>query len=226
MFYRADVIRVGNRTELISESRIPSLPPSLTLRAVSTAAGALCLFTSLLGFAGIILNNRAFLAVYNLLLWACFALIVTPGYLTYKQHTFNLEGKINAQWSRVLGLSGRLRVQNQVSSAGLLVQDEPDTSQLDCCGYFSPFIEATTSNTCYARSTLPGCKSRYLKFERMVLKNWYIASFAIVPAHLGIIITALLCANHVTYRFGKGLMPKRYRLDATSMGVIMDEYAR
>jgi hypothetical protein len=59
----------------------------------------------------------------------------------------------------------------------------------------------------------------------MVLKNWYIASFAIVPAHLGIIVTALLCANHVTYRFGKGLMPKRYRLDAASMGVIMDEYA-
>ncbi|KAI5450176.1 hypothetical protein NCC49_003325 [Naganishia albida] len=193
VFYRSDVIRVGNRTELI----------------ISTAAGALCLFTSLLGFAGIILNNRAFLAVYNLLLWACFALIVTPGYLTYKQHTFNLEGKINAQWSRALGLTGRLRIQNQ----------------LDCCGYFSPFIEATTSNTCYARSTLPGCKSRYLKFERMVLKNWYIASFAIVPAHLAIIVTALLCANHVTYRFGKGLMPKRYRLDAASMGVIMDEYA-
>lgn len=97
----------------------PFLLPSLTPRVVSTAAGALCLFTSLLGFAGIILNNRAFLAVYNLLLWACFALIVTPGYLTYKQHTFNLEGKINAQWSRVLGLSGRLRIQNQVSCAGL-----------------------------------------------------------------------------------------------------------
>ena len=97
--------------------------------------------------------------------------------------------------------------------------------KLDCCGYFSPFIEATTSNTCYARSTLPGCKSRYLKFERKVLKNWYIAAFAIVPAHLAIIVTALLCANHVTYRFGKGLMPKRYRLDAASMAVIMDEYA-
>ncbi|GHJ89449.1 hypothetical protein NliqN6_5851 [Naganishia liquefaciens] len=193
VFYRSDVIRVGNRTELI----------------ISTAAGALSLFTALLGFAGIILNNRAFLAVYNLLLWVCLALIVTPGYLTYKQHTFNLEGKINAQWSRSLGLSGRLRIQNQ----------------LDCCGYFSPFIEATTSNTCYARSTLPGCKSRYLKFERKVLKNWYIAAFAIVPAHLAIIVTALLCANHVTYRFGKGLMPKRYRLDAASMAVIMDEYA-
>ncbi|KAJ9095313.1 hypothetical protein QFC21_005679 [Naganishia friedmannii] len=193
VFYRSDVIRVGNRTELI----------------ISTTAGALCLFTSLIGFAGIILNNRAFLAVYNLLLWACFALIVTPGYMTYKQHTFNLEGKINAQWSQRLGLSGRLRVQNQ----------------LDCCGYFSPFVEATSSNTCYARSTLPGCKSRYLKFERGVLKKWYIAAFAIVPAHLGIILCALLCANHVTYRFGKGLMPKRYRLDADSMAVIMDEYA-
>jgi hypothetical protein len=216
VFYRSDVIRVGNRTELISKSCYSSyhlLRASLTAipapLAVSTTAGALCLFTSLIGFAGIILNNRAFLAIYNLLLWACFALIVTPGYMTYKQHTFNLEGKINAQWSQTLGLSGRLRVQNQ----------------LDCCGYFSPFVEATSSNTCYARSTLPGCKSRYLKFERGVLKKWYIAAFAIVPAHLGIILCALLCANHVTYRFGKGLMPKRYRLDADSMAVIMDEYA-
>jgi hypothetical protein len=120
VFYRSDVIRVGNRTELISASPPPFLHSFFHAKtlAVSTAAGALCLFTSLLGFAGIILNNRAFLAVYNLLLWACFALIVTPGYLTYKQHTFNLEGKINAQWSRALGLSGRLRVQNQVSRRG------------------------------------------------------------------------------------------------------------
>ena len=31
--------------------------------------------------------------------------------------------------------------------------------------------------------------------------------------------------NHITYRFGKGLTPKQYRLDLGSMAVIMDEYA-
>jgi hypothetical protein len=87
--------------------------PSFSL-VVSTAAASLCLFTSLLGYAGIILNNRTFLAIYTLFLWFCFALIVTPGYITYKNFAFNLEGKINRQWSRDLGEQGRLKIQNQV----------------------------------------------------------------------------------------------------------------
>ena len=36
----------------------------------------------------------------------------------------------------------------------------------------------------------------------------------------------LLCSNHVTYRFGKGMTPKAYRLDMSSMAVIMDNYAK
>lgn len=157
------------------------------------------------------------------MLWVCFALIVTPGYMTYKQRTFNLEGKINAQWSRNLGTQGRLRIQNQVSGPYVPVVL---TRQLRCCGYFSPFVEATVSNLCYARSNLPGCKARYLRYERNLLKDWYIASFVLVPVQLAIIITALLSSNHITYRFGKGLTPKRYRLDLGSMALIMDEYAR
>jgi hypothetical protein len=35
-----------------------------------------------------------------------------------------------------------------------------------------------------------------------------------------------LCSNHVTYRFGKGMMPKAYRLSMNSMAVIMDNYAK
>ena len=100
----ADIIRVGNTTELI----------------ISTTAASLGVLTSLIGWSGILLNNRAFLAVYSFLLWVCFAMLVTPGYITYKKRTFNLEGKVNAQWSRNLGLDGRLRIQNQ----------------LHCCGYF------------------------------------------------------------------------------------------
>ncbi|KAJ7711182.1 hypothetical protein B0H16DRAFT_637474 [Mycena metata] len=35
----------------------------------------------------------------------------------------------------------------------------------------------------------------------------------------------LLCSNHVTYRFGKGMMPKGYRLSREAMAVIMEQYA-
>jgi hypothetical protein len=123
---------------------------------------------------------------------------------------FNLEGKINAQWSRGLGAEGRMRIQNE----------------LQCCGYFSPFVEATVSQTCYARSLLPGCKLKYIVFERGVLKTWYTAAFALVPVHVMVMVAGLLCSNHVTYRFGKGMMPKAYRLSMASMAIIMENYAR
>lgn len=189
----ADIVRVGNIPELI----------------LSTIAASLGILTALIGWAGILLNNRAFLAVYSLFTWITFAFLVVPGYITYRKRTFNLEGKINAQWSRELGIDGRLRIQNQ----------------LGCCGYFSPFIEATVSSTCYARSILPGCKRDYIFWQREVLQRWYIVAFSIVPVHLGVMIAALLCSNHITYRFGKGMMPKRYRLSVGSMAVIMEQYA-
>jgi hypothetical protein len=194
VFTHADVIRVGNRPELI----------------ISTMAASLGILTALIGWAGVLLNNRSFLAVYTFLLWICFALLLTPGYITYKKKTFNLEGKVNAQWSRALGSEGRLRIQNQ----------------LQCCGYFSPFVEATVSQTCYARSLLPGCKKHYLQFEHLVLTRWFTVAFAIVPLHIGIMVAGLLCSNHVTYRFGKGMMPKAYRLSLNSMAIIMDNYAK
>ncbi|KAG6330589.1 hypothetical protein ID866_8500 [Astraeus odoratus] len=193
VFERADIVRVGNHTELI----------------LSTVAAAAAAVTSVFGWAGVLLNNRSFLAFYTFFLWICFALLLTPGYLTYKKWAFNLEGKINAQWSRDLGAAGRLRIQNR----------------LHCCGYYSPFVEATVSQTCYARSVLPGCKAAYLGFERKVLSMWYTVVFSLVPLHILIMVAGLLCSNHVTYRFGKGMMPKAYRLSMNSMAIIMDNYA-
>ncbi|KAJ3770308.1 hypothetical protein FB446DRAFT_671407 [Lentinula raphanica] len=191
-FQNADVIRVGNRTELV----------------FSTLAAAFGLFTAMIGWAGILLNNRGFLAVYTFFLWITFAFLVVPGYLTYKKRTFNLEGKLNAQWSRVLGAEGRLRVQNR----------------LQCCGWFSPFVEATISQTCYARSSLPGCKLAYMNLQRRILEKWYTIAFGLVPLQLAAIVAGLLCSNHVTYRFGKGMMPKRYQLNPNAMKVIVDKY--
>ena len=50
---------------------------------------------------------------------------------------FNLQtlySKINAQWTCGFDAEDQMRVQNQ----------------LNCCGYFSPFVKATISQTCYA----------------------------------------------------------------------------
>ena len=190
---KSDVIRTGNTPELI----------------LSTLTAVIGLLTSLIGWAGILLNNRGFLAWYTFLTWITFAFLVTPGYLTYKRRTFNLEGKINAQWSRNLNTEDRLLIQNQ----------------LNCCGYFSPFVEATVSQTCYARSILPGCKGPYLAFEQKLLLLWYKVVFALVPVQILIMVAGLLCSNHITYRFGKGMMPEAYRLNMNSMAVIMDNYA-
>lgn len=190
---RADVVRVGNREELV----------------ISTIAATLGIVTSLVGWAGILLNNRGFLAWYTFMLWICFAFLVTSGYIAYKKRTFNLEGKLNKQWSQNLGAPGRLSIQNQ----------------LVCCGYYSPYVLATVSQTCYARTILPGCKGLYMRYERVVLRRWFTVAFSLVPLHLFVTISALLCSNHVTYRFGKGMTPKAYRLDLSSMAVIMDNYA-
>ncbi|KAG1853103.1 hypothetical protein F4604DRAFT_1804165 [Suillus subluteus] len=160
-----------------------------------------CLLTC---WASILLNHHPFLAVLTFALWLCFALLITPCYTTCKQRTFNLEGKLNAQWSHDLVTEGRLRIQNR----------------LHCCGYHSPFIEATVSQSCYTCSVLPG-----RSFEKRILEIWYTIPFSLVPLQLVIMLAGLLCSNHVTYRFGKGMMPKAYRLSMASMAVIMDNYA-
>ncbi|KAJ7798694.1 hypothetical protein B0H14DRAFT_3886367 [Mycena olivaceomarginata] len=217
--------------------------------------------------ARIIMNNRPFLAVYTLMLWVCFGLMFVPGYLTYKR-SLNLDGKINQAWSQGLGAAGRLTIQNQLG-----------------CGHFSPFIEATVSSTCYARSALPGCKAAFLAFESKTLMRWYAVAFGLVPVHIGLrcrwqrasevsrcrseVLDAieaafaaalrvlesspaptdadavpphslgpsfllmllldnrhpLLCANHVTYRFGKGMMPKAYRLSREAVAAVAEGYA-
>jgi len=76
---RVDIVRVGNTEEFI----------------VSTIAALLGIVTSLVGWAGILLNNCGFLAWYTFLLWIGFAFLVAPGYIAYKKRTFSFEGKLN-----------------------------------------------------------------------------------------------------------------------------------
>ncbi|GJJ08023.1 hypothetical protein Clacol_002230 [Clathrus columnatus] len=189
----ADVLRVANRSELIQ----------------STFAASVAVVTSLFGWSGILLNNRPFLAIYTFLCWTTFAALVIPGYITYRHRTFNLDGKLNLQWSREIDLDGRLRIQNE----------------LECCGYFDPFVEAAVSQWCYSRSQFPGCKGPFLLFERRALETWYTIVFSLVPVQIGITVVGLLCSNHINYRFGKGMMPKPYRLSLSSMAIMMEKYA-
>jgi hypothetical protein len=190
----SDILRIANRPELI----------------LSTIAACVGILTAVIGWAGILLNNRSFLAMYTFLTWITFAFLVVPGYITYRRRRLNLEGKVNLQWSRLFSTTDRL-----------LIQDA-----LKCCGYFSPFVEAVISQTCYARSVLPGCKLPYLTFQRLVLQRWYTVVFALVPLQLAVMIAGLLCSNHITYRFGKGMMPEAYRLNMGTMAVIMENYAK
>lgn len=58
---------------------------------VITATGAICLASSLLGYVGIMLNNRAVLTFYNLFLWVCFGLIASIGYVAYRKAKWNIQ---------------------------------------------------------------------------------------------------------------------------------------
>jgi len=86
-------------------------------------------------------------------------------------------------------------------------------------------MEVAISPTCYARLILEGCKLPYLRFERDILKVWYTVVFSLVQAQIGVMLAGLLSSNHVTYRFGKGMMPERYRLKEGIMKIIWETCA-
>ncbi|KAL1750854.1 hypothetical protein FB107DRAFT_251852 [Schizophyllum commune] len=158
---------------------------------LSTAAAGFLLLTALVGWPGILTNHRPFLAIYTALLLPGLALAAAPGYLTYKRASFNLPAKLDAQWSAGLGARGRLALQDAMK----------------CCGYFSPFVEATAGGACSAG-----------------VQGAVLAGAEEDPGGVVLVLaTAVLCANHVTYRFGKGMMPERYRLDDRKLAVIVQE---
>lgn len=161
-----------------------------------TIASSIVLFTAVLGLTGVLLNSRPILAVYTLLLWPALVSILAIGYTGYKRSTFKLDRKLNFAWSQWYTDLGRL-----------LIQDS-----LRCCGYYDVSHEATLSKRCYARSSLPGCKGKLYRFEKANLDKVWKVAFGVAGLHLVNVMVGLLCSGHVTERFGKGMMPKRYRL--------------
>ncbi|OCH87332.1 hypothetical protein OBBRIDRAFT_736360 [Obba rivulosa] len=178
-----------------------------------TLASSMLLLTFLVGLSGTILNSRPLLAVYALLLWPAGLAIVVIGYVAYKRSTFALDRKLNLAWSEWYTLPDRLVIQDS----------------LRCCGFYDALHDAAPSKQCYARTPLLGCKGRLYCFEKQSLGAVWTAAFALVPLHVLNILVALLCANHVTRTFGKGLMPKRYRLSGADVRAdaekIMGPYA-
>ena len=152
----------------------------------------------MVGITGTLLNSRPILAVYVLLLFPSFLSFISVGYLTYKKANFSLDAKVSEAWHHWYSSSARTVLQGA----------------LGCCGWSSPLHGAAASGTCYARSPLPGCHGPLVRFERDVLSSVAGTVFSLVPLHLGIILVGLLCANHITDRFGKGITPARYRLTA------------
>lgn len=75
----------------------------------------MCLFTSVVGICGTLLNSRPILAFYNLLLWPCFISILIVGYTSFKRQTLSLDKKLDGAWSQDYNDLGRLKIQNAVS---------------------------------------------------------------------------------------------------------------
>ena len=166
-----------------------------------TWAASMLFFTALLGMTGALLNSRPILAAYTVLLWPAFISLLSVGYVAYKRDTLSLDHKLNLSWSRKYNGLDRLRIQDS----------------LQCCGFYSTLHAIYPSRRCYLRAPLPGCKRNLYDFEHQNLSRIWRAAFALVPLHMFNLVVALLCANHITNTFGKGLTPKQYRLSATDV---------
>ncbi|KAJ7721786.1 hypothetical protein B0H16DRAFT_1335095, partial [Mycena metata] len=151
--------------------------------ALSTLAAAFALFVSLIGYPDILLNNRPFLAVYT-----AFGLLVVPGYITYKRRTLNLEAKVNQQWSQELGAAGRLTIREKALTRWYIVSFGPGARLCGVAFLSSFLLPVFLPPSLHLDST-----SLFLRFlPRVILTNPNMAA-------------GLLCSNHVTYRFGKGM---------------------
>jgi hypothetical protein len=175
-----------------------------------TLAASIMVFTALVGVSGVFLNSRPILAVYTLLLWPAFMSLVAVGYVSYRRATFSLDHKLNQSWSQYYTPLGRLLIQNS----------------LRCCGFYSPLHEGTPSKRCYPRTPLPGCKGKLYRFEHENLGMVWSAAFTLSALHIINIVVALLCANHTTRAFGKGITPKQYRLSSGDVRADADKILR
>ncbi|KAI5991747.1 hypothetical protein F5J12DRAFT_465516 [Pisolithus orientalis] len=168
---------------LISSARLTILFTAFHRR------GRCCHDAAVSGGAGIPNDNRSFLAYYTFFIWSCSGL---PG--PHIIPTSHVPGKTNAQWSRNLGAPGHSRIQNR----------------LHCCEYYSPFLDTTVPQICYARSVLPRMQGDLLSIRKIRAQgSVYNRLLSRSPPDLYYShLTAV--ANHVTHCFGKGMKPPQF----------------
>ena len=97
-YQRAIVIVVANQDILI----------------VTFVAALLAVITSIVGLVGIRWKDRRILGIYVLLLWPCFALLSTVGYLSYKSDVWNLRAKLGMQWRYDFSPQDQIALQDNV----------------------------------------------------------------------------------------------------------------
>ncbi|OZJ07019.1 hypothetical protein BZG36_00012 [Bifiguratus adelaidae] len=166
-------------------------PVIATVNRHLLVASVFCIVTSLVGLVGVFRAQRKYLAISILLMWLCFALIASVGYLSYKQNLWNLRSKLGDQWRKSLTMSQRVAVQ----------------ANLHCCGYLNPGDHAAYFQMGFAKSLLPGCQHKLWKFEHWFLATTYISAFSLVPVHIAVIVLTVLNAGHITHDFGMRSTP-------------------
>lgn len=163
---------------------------------IITVGATLLIYSSMMGISGTMLNSRPLLAVYTLLLWPDQMIILAVGYMAFKRVSFNFDRKMNFAWSHLYTVQGRQIIQDSFG----------------CCGFYNTMNEPTPTKSCYIRASIPGCRDALFDFERTKLTIIWKVAFALAAIHILNMVVALLCSNHVTKRFGKGLTPPKYRL--------------
>ncbi|KAG0032200.1 hypothetical protein BGZ81_011455 [Podila clonocystis] len=160
------------------------------------AAAPLGIFVALIGFVGILSQNRKVLSIYTILLWPLFGLITAVGYICYRRLHVSLYQKLKFSWINEYSRDDRLVIQNALS----------------CCGFRSLGDYPSYDLHCFPRAPLPACESRFIQYQQDLLSTASSAAFILVPVQLVVMIIALLCSNHVDhlYRSAYPITPRLY----------------
>ncbi|KAF9328285.1 hypothetical protein BG006_008514 [Podila minutissima] len=160
------------------------------------AAAPFGIFVALIGFVGLLSQNRKVLSIYTILLWPLFGLITAVGYICYRRLHVSLYQKLKFSWINEYSRDDRLVIQNALS----------------CCGFRSLGDYPSYDLHCFPRAPLPACENRFIQYQQDLLSTASSAAFILVPVQLVVMVTALLCSNHVDhlYRSAYPITPKLY----------------
>ncbi|KAG0201765.1 hypothetical protein BGX28_005510 [Mortierella sp. GBA30] len=136
---------------------------------------------ALIGLVGVFREDRTWLSWYTTLLWPGFAIYISVGYIAFRRVKSHLRAHLKDEWLHSYTREQRLIVQRN----------------LKCCGYQDPTYYGEYDLRCFPMINLPGCQHKYNKYEYELLTTCWTIAFSIMPFQLFVMITALLCSNHV-----------------------------